>query len=147
MMHKIELRLTKKPISVTILSTFEYLKEMIMRYTIERLISADQEIITYYSKALKLWETILEAKPDYKKLSKSLPSDQLLFEQHCGGRWIGQEIMVITGITQFYKTEDGFGERKESAMLVYKAISSSYCSMEVKSVTEQVAKYYFLTEV
>lgn len=120
---------------------------MIMRYTIEKLISADTDILSYYKKALELWDTILEPKPDYLELSKVLPAKQFAFEHQCGGRWIGQEIMVITGITQFYKIEDGFGERKDSAILVYKAISNSYCSMEVKSVTEQVAKYYFLTEV
>ncbi|EJD6501506.1 TPA: hypothetical protein ACGRPM_004089 [Proteus mirabilis] len=119
-----------------------------MHFTIERLISDDENILIYYKNAQTLWTEILSQfnYQDSYELAQTLTDMQLVFEKRCGGRWIGQEIMVITGIAQFYTIEEGFGENLEKAKLIYKAITLSYCSMEVKGIAEEVAKSYFLKE-
>lgn len=119
-----------------------------MHNTIEKLMLGDEDIVAHYRSARKLWSGIMDEFPDInpKKLSKELTSKQLAFEHNCGGRWIGQEIMVISGIAQFYTISCGFGDNKEKAIQVYKAFMMSYCSIEVKSVAEDVAKSYYLNE-
>lgn len=120
-----------------------------MHYTTELLIQGDQNVLVYYSAALDRWERIL-AKYESKsseELAKELSSEQFWFEQNCGSRWVGQEIMVITGITQFYTTEHGFDKNRDLAIKVYRAFMQSYCSLEVKGVAEDIAKRYYLDEV
>lgn len=119
-----------------------------MHFTIERLISADENILIYYKNAQLLWKEILEQThyQDSYELAQQLTNMQFAFEHKCGGRWIGQEIMVITGIAQFYTIDEGFGNNIDKAKLIYKAITLSYCSMEVKGIAEEVAKSYFLKE-
>ncbi|EGR2468627.1 hypothetical protein VCSRO93_3648 [Vibrio cholerae] len=119
-----------------------------MHNTIEKLMSGDEQIVTHYSVAREMWREIMDKFPDAEpsELSKELTLKQLMFEHSCGGRWLGQEIMVVTGITQFYTTSYGFGENKEKAIRVYKAFLMSYCSIEVKGLAEDVAKSYYLNE-
>jgi hypothetical protein len=119
-----------------------------MHYTIELLIQGNQEVIGYYDKAKSKWIDILST-IDLNKIeefSNNLTILQLWFEHNCGGRWIGQEIMVISGICQFYNTQSGFGESKNRAINIYKAFMKSYCSIEVKGIAEEVAKSYYLLE-
>jgi len=54
--------------------------------------------------------------------------------------------MVISGITQFYSIEDGFGDRKHKALEVYNALMRSQCSLEVKGEADRIAKIYYLFE-
>lgn len=119
-----------------------------MHYTTELLIQGDKNILLYYSAALSRWREILAeyASKSSEELAKELSSQQFWFEENCGSRWAGQEIMVITGITQFYTTESGFDESKHLALKVYRAFMQSYCSLEVKGVAEDVAKSYCLNE-
>lgn len=119
-----------------------------MHYTTELLIQGDKNILRYYSAALDRWSEILAkyANKSSEELAKELSSQQFWFENHCGSRWVGQEIMVITGITQFYSTERGFDESRHLALKVYRAFIQSYCSLEVKGVAEDIAKSYYLNE-
>ncbi len=70
------------------------------------------------------------------------------FETNCGGRYVGQEIMVISGIARFYSTMLGFeaNDDLDTARKIYRAIQKSYCSMEVKGHADTVAKSYGLLE-
>lgn len=119
-----------------------------MNYTIELLINGDKNVISYYQSAKDRWNKIMinhkNASPS--QLSKELTSEQMWFEKNCGGRWIGQEIMVISGISQYYTTEKGFSDKKEKALLVYDALMMSYCSIEVKSIARDIAQSYYLIE-
>lgn len=119
-----------------------------MHNTIAKLMSGDEQIVTHYSVARGMWREIMNKFPDINPsdLSKELTFKQLSFEHNCGGRWLGQEIMVVTGITQFYTISNGFGKNKEKAIRVYKAFLMSYCSIEVKGLAEDVAKSYYLNE-
>ena len=119
-----------------------------MHYTIELLIEGDKKVLSYYEKAKGRWRKILSENPDTTsdELSKILTNEQMWFEHHCGSRWVGQEIMVVTGISQFYTTTGGFDGNHDKALLVYEAFMKSYCSIEVKGAAEDVAKSYYLVE-
>lgn len=119
-----------------------------MHYTTELLIQGDKDVLLYYERALQRWREILAEYGDksLEGLAKKLSSEQYWFEENCGSRWVGQEIMVITGLTQYYTTERGFDENRSLALKIYNAFMQSYCSLEVKGVAEEVAKSYFLDE-
>ena len=119
-----------------------------MHYTTELLVQGDKNVLLYYNTALNRWRKILAeyASKSSEELAKELSSEQFWFEENCGSRWVGQEIMVITGITQFYTTERGFDENRHLALKIYRAFMQSYCSLEVKGVAEDVAKSYYLDE-
>lgn len=119
-----------------------------MNYTIEHLIDGDENVLIFYKNAKERWDKILSENVDCSsdELAKVLSSEQFWFEQNCGSRWVGQEIMVITGIAQFYTTARGFDYNRDKALLVYEAFMKSYCSIEVKGAAEDVAKNYYLIE-
>lgn len=119
-----------------------------MNYTIERLIDGDQNVFTFYKNAKERWNKILlgNANSNSDELAKVLSSEQFWFEENCGSRWVGQEIMVVTGIAQFYTTARGFDSNRDKALLIYEAFMKSYCSLEVKGVAEDVARNYYLIE-
>jgi hypothetical protein len=69
------------------------------------------------------------------------------FEANCGGRWVGQEVMVVSGLAGLYSSETGFDRNEKRARLLYDAFQSSYCSVEVKSIAEEVARSYDLLDI
>ncbi len=117
-----------------------------MKLTIEALVNDDHHITEFYNRARGHWEQILhESAPvDITSLAKHLSFEQTWFEQHCGGQWLGQEIMVMVGIAQFYSSDDGFAERRGTALAVAKALRESGCSVEVKQLAENIANGYYL---
>jgi hypothetical protein len=119
-----------------------------MRYTIEKVVTGDGEIIRYYGNARTRWATILQECRGVPStiLARQLTSEQPWFEHHCGGRRIGQEIMVVCGITQFYNTSHGFDHDLSRALWVYRAFMKSYCSVEVKAIARDVASTYGLED-
>jgi len=117
-----------------------------MRYSLEMLIRGKAEIIEHYRRAAERWQEVW-SKPEatnLEKLARMLQHEQMWFERNCGGRWVGQEIMVVSGLAGLYSTEVGFDKKLEQARLLYDAFQSSFCSIEVKSIAEEVAKSYDL---
>jgi hypothetical protein len=128
-----------------------------MFFTIDEIMKQNRDIFKWYKNARKIWEALL-IKWDISKqsnidgLANDLWKYQHSFERHCGGKTIGQEIMVITGIVQFYNVNVGFEQewntpndhRLKKAINVYKAFQRSSCSMEVKFTAKNVAKSYGL---
>lgn len=119
-----------------------------MQHTIEKIIAGDLAIMGYYRLAKEHWASVFQAYRGVTStvLSKRLDAEQRWFEHNCGGRWIGQEIMVVSGIGQFYSTSFGFDHDLSRAIWLYEAILQSYCSVEVKSVARDVAAMYGLVE-
>lgn len=116
-----------------------------MQYTVETLISGNSDIIGWYKSACDRWKEILgepEAIENIQKLADTLSSQQFWFEQNCGGRWRGQEIMVVVGIGQFYTTDTGFDGHEKEVLAVYKAFQLSRCSLEVQGIADDVADFY-----
>jgi hypothetical protein len=120
-----------------------------MHYTIEELIRGNADTVAYYNAAKVHWKEILQSEDavNAEKLSQTLNLEQLWFEHNCGGRFVGQEIMAIVGIAQFYTTDAGFAGNEEMVLKVYDALRSSYCSLEVKWHAEKVAESYDLLEL
>jgi hypothetical protein len=117
-------------------------------YTLDLLIQGQQEIVEYYNNARQLWQQIRESEAfnNVDTLAQELTNRQLRFEKDCGGRWIGQEIMAIVGIGQFYSIEVGFDGNTDEAIKVKNAFAQSYCSIEVKYHAERAVEIFGLTE-
>lgn len=117
-------------------------------YTLETLIEGNPDIVEFYNKARHLWIEIREsiAFETIDTLAQELTNRQFEFEHQCGGRWIGQEIMAIVGIGQFYSSEIGFDATLEDAIKVKNAFAQSYCSLEVKWHAEKSVRIFGLNE-
>ncbi len=118
-----------------------------MEYTIEALVKSDPEIALHYARGAKRWVVILRGDPYEVSLAMRIPIEQLWFEKHCGGRYLGQEVMAVTGIAHLYTTADAFGDNRETARRVSDAIQASTCSAEVKGVAERMAHLYLDEEL
>ena len=119
-----------------------------MHYSVEMLIRGKDDIIEHYRRAAEHWQEIW-SRPEasnLEKLARALQHEQIWFERNCGGRWVGQEIMVVSGLAGLYSTEAGFDSRLEQARLLYDAFQSSFCSVEVKVIAEEVANSYGLLD-
>jgi hypothetical protein len=119
-----------------------------MHYTVELLVRGDRNVSEFYRAAVGRWKEIW-SRPNVKDvvyLATTLSDEQLWFERNCGGRWIGQEIMVVSGIGLLYSTGAGFEDKADRARLLYDAFQRSYCSVEVKSIAREVAESYGLLE-
>jgi hypothetical protein len=113
-------------------------------YTIELLVRGDPNVSDYYRRAVARWKEIW-SRPDSKhvyELATMLEDDEPWFEEHCGGRWVGQEIMVLSGFGMLYTTQAGFGENLEWARLLYDAFMRSFCSIEIQAIAQEVAGSY-----
>lgn len=119
-----------------------------MHYSLEMLVQGKSEVVSFYQTAADRWREIWSRKEsrDLLSLAKLLTSEQMWFELNCGGRWIGQEVMVVSGLAGLYTTATGFDDQLPRARLLYDAFQSSYCSVEVKSIAEEVARSYDLLD-
>lgn len=119
-----------------------------MHYSVEMLLHGQAEVIDYYRLAVERWQEIW-SRPEasrLEQLARMLQHEQMWFEKNCGGRWVGQEIMVVSGLAGLYSTATGFDGNENRARLLYDAFQSSFCSVEVKSIAEEVASSYDLLD-
>ncbi len=117
-----------------------------MHYSLEMLVHGRSEIVGFYRTAADRWREIWSRgeSDELASLARMLTSEQIWFERNCGGRWVGQEVMVVSGLAGLYTTTAGFDENLPRARLLYDAFLSSSCSVEVKSIAEEVARSYDL---
>lgn len=117
------------------------------KQTLEKLIKGHQEILSAYQHVKEKWDEIL-TDFDFKdenaveKMAELVATHQLGFEHVAGERWLGQEIMVIVGIGQFYSSEIGFDASLKEAKTIYNGFLTSMCSLEVKSHAETIGSLY-----
>jgi hypothetical protein len=115
-------------------------------YTVINLLN-NEDVNEYYQNAVDLWGKIWK---DYRSLSvgglsEILEQEQLIFEHRCGGKHLGQEIMVWSGFGLLYDIHLGFeNENKEKALMLKKAFEMSSCSLEVKWRVKEVTKIFNL---
>jgi hypothetical protein len=114
-----------------------------MHYTIDALL-AGQPVGDWYQAAKKHWQQVLSKidSTDPSAIAAVASDEQAWFERNCGGRWIGQEIMVVTGIGQYYSTATGFDENLDKAKAMYQGLLDSGCSVEIHGHAEDMAKSY-----
>lgn len=119
-----------------------------MRQILGELVIGNSSISAYFSEAAEKWEEILSDYPtsDVDELSDELHIQQDWFERNCGGRWLGQEVMVASGIAQFYDSKHGFGDNLDKARNIVEAFERSSCSMEVKGHARELSEYFDLDE-
>ena len=119
-----------------------------MQNTVEKLLAGDLSVVDEISEAKRRWTKILATHglTSVGNLAVCLTSEQIGFEQDCSDRWLGQEIMALVGIAQFYSTTHGFGKHIGDAKLVLEAFRESDCSVELKGVVETVARSYGLLD-
>ncbi len=120
-----------------------------MHYTIEKIIDGDSRIISYYAEANQKWEKILSTydpsdPKNIDEIAREVFVHQGQFERDCGGRTLGQEIMVVSGLGRFYSSQTGFEGNEEAVKNVYTAILGSQCSIEVHGYAENFARAYDL---
>ena len=118
-----------------------------MEYTIEALVKGDPEIVHHHARGAKRWVAIFRADPSEASLALRLRIEQLWFEKHCGGRYLGHEVMAVTGIAHLYTTANAFGDNRETAQRVSDAIQASTCSVEVKGIVDRMAQLYLDVEL
>ncbi len=120
-----------------------------MHYTIQLLLDGEAAVISYYQAAKIKWNELFV---DYRDGSVSdwaswLTSQQVsYFEQHCGGRWEGQEVMAWSGFALLYTTTGGFGDNLPYAKKLAEAFEKSMCSIELKGGAKRAAKSYYLDD-
>ena len=115
--------------------------------TIKSLIEGDPSIMQYYQKASEIWSEILSDPEagDVDGLANILAARQSQFEEQCGGRFLGREIMAAVGIGQFFRSPiEGFGDDMDKVTLVRHAFGQSLCNIEVKVYVGIVSKVYDL---
>jgi hypothetical protein len=118
-----------------------------MHYTFDMLIHGDEDVLRYYRNAVEKWREIWahQDSKDTATFAQRLSSEQFWFEQNCGTRWVGQEIMVVSGFAVLYSIETGF-RNENKARHLYAAFQASTCSVEVKFTAERVAESYDLID-
>jgi hypothetical protein len=119
-----------------------------MRYSVEKLLHGQAEIVDYYRKAADRWQWIW-SQPEVENLetfARFLREQEPWFENNCGGRWLAQEIMVVSGFAGLYHVPTGFEDNLERAKLLFDAFRISRCSIDARCITEEVAKSYHLFE-
>ncbi len=117
------------------------------RQTLEKLINGDPEIVDAYKRVKDKWDEILkdfdwEAENVIERMAKLVTKWQIPIEHIAGERWLGQEIMVIVGIGQFYSSEIGFDTHIKEVKTVYNGFLTSMCSLEVKYHAETIGALY-----
>jgi hypothetical protein len=117
-------------------------------YTLNALINNQgSSLQVNYNQALTLWDSIWNdpKSETVEGLSEILTSKQLTFENNCGGRYVGQEVMVWSGFASLYDPISGYQEGNEDkSRRLYEAFKESYCSGEVISEARKAAKSYYL---
>jgi len=118
---------------------------------IEHLIKGDKKITDRFVNAQNKWNQILkdfdwDSPNALAVMTEIVYKQQIPFELLVGDRWLGQEIMVVVGIGQFYSVNEGFGENLKRAKLIREAFLLSYCSLEVKYYARQIENLYDLED-
>lgn len=113
-----------------------------MKKIIENLMEGNQNVPTFFQSAAIKWKEFLadisEINDDV--LASRLTAGQYWFEDNCGGRWLGQEIMAITGFAAVNKIDD-IDAGKNSDKLADAFIKSD-CSGELKANARRAATNY-----
>lgn len=104
------------------------------------LVNGKQEILEAYKEAATLWESIWNDhnSMDVDSLSKLLFMKQGEFEEACGGRQRGKEIMPWSGFAYLLEQKDSFDKTETLA----EAFKNSNCSVEVIGNAKEAYKLF-----
>jgi len=119
--------------------------------TLEQLINGEADIIDTYKKVKEKWNEILKdfnwnSEKAIENMAQLVTKYQIPMELIAGERWLGQEIMVIVGIGQFYSSDMGFDSHIKKAKIVHNGFLRSMCSLEVKYHAENIGALYSIND-
>ena len=113
--------------------------------TFELLHKGDSKVIKIYKDAHTMWDKAFKKEWDVTSLSNDLASLQLKFEHTLSSygleRWEGQEIFVISGLT-FFENENN--SKNNKAYKISQAFELSWCSLEVKGLSQRFSKALYI---
>lgn len=114
-----------------------------MHYTLQALLQGEP-VAEWYQAAKEHWEQALSKidATDPKAVARVAGDEQFWFENNCGGRFIGQEVMVVAAIAHYHSSEDGFGDRMDKAEAMYRGLIISGCSSEIRWHAEGMLGIY-----
>lgn len=123
-----------------------------MHRTVAKLMANDEPVGDYFAAAAAKWEELLVDIEDVSAadLAERVTNAQMWFEYNCGGRWDGQEVMVLTAFASIYDLGVGYdrdGRGKREAAKLAEAFARSMCSLEVKGAAREVAASYYISLV
>ena len=120
-------------------------------WTLDALVKRDQTIVQHYARAAEIWNELLaqvDAAQAPALLKQALMdifvANQWRFEHECGGRLIGQEVMVWSFFARLY--EDGFGDNLPLAWAANQAFEECRCSIEIHHIAAEAASIYLIHE-
>ena len=120
-----------------------------MHSIIEQLMTGNTNVVGWFKSAKAHWEEVLVdiESVTVTELAQRIGGEQRWFENHCGGRDNGQDIMVWTGFASLWSNDAGYEDGKEQqARKLLAAFQASHCSIEVKGDAEDAAKSYYLED-
>jgi hypothetical protein len=114
-----------------------------MEETIGLIFKKDEKIIKYMANACAKWDKYLNNEsPNIESICKFISKTHLDFEHDCGGRDIGQELMVLAIFFKIYSKDKGLSEDKRDQAWIYReAFSKSSFSIEGKAKMNRLADY------
>lgn len=116
----------------------------------DRLTKGDDSILKYFKHIKIKWDEILkefkwESPKAVENMRSLISSHQYVFEELAYNDWLGQQIMVIVGINQYYSIYEGFTDANERKVrIILEAIESSSCSREVKQIANEISTLYYI---
>ncbi len=112
-----------------------------MRFIIEALLRGDP-VSDWFTAAKQHWTEVLKDVKSADEIVDLASCEQSWFENVCGGRDVGQEIMVASGIAMYYTTACGFDADLPKAKAMYIGLSRSTCSSEILDPIQNMAMLY-----
>ena len=116
-----------------------------MQRSLELLVLGRHSVAKNFREARKRWLHIYaeEKNSSVENLASLLGSEQMWFEQNCGGLHFGQEVMVWSALATFYSTAYGWRpSRKKFVSKLVAAFAQRFCSIEVKYEMQDAASLY-----
>ncbi|WP_219409969.1 hypothetical protein [Proteus terrae] len=113
--------------------------------TFELLHKGDSKVIEIYKDAHTIWDKVFKEEWNVTSLSNDLVSLQSKFEHTLSSygldRWDSQEIFVISGLT-FFESENN--SKNNKAYKISQAFELSWCSLEVKGLSQRFSKALYI---
>ncbi|NUQ01149.1 MAG: hypothetical protein HUU35_14975 [Armatimonadetes bacterium] len=117
--------------------------------TLDYLSKGDPQIVEWWRAAIALWDDLLAGyepweDEDQSQLARIFSDSQLAFEQRCGFREPGKEIMAWSFFARLYQVGAGLSANDALARAGLAAFQRSRCSGEIKMRAKKAAELFGL---
>ena len=112
-----------------------------MLMTIAKLVNGSDYLKDYYIRAVERWEELWQ-RPEWGQIYQMaaiLPKEVDWFRANCGGGWLAEEIMVVSGFGAIWaKQEQDEAAKREEMLLLYSAFAQSDVPVQVLAMAQQM---------